>query len=163
MRTPSYLPAFATPDKIFTSALTRMALATALLATGFAQASGVDWRGKIDLRAVESDTDQSWTDSGLGKSRYDRHSSRFSLGQAVLRGDLDLLDTVNGAVLLSASDQHHGVVDIQEAWLGWNPLPSGAWKMRVKAGYFFPPTSVEVEYGGIDWTPGPHHFQCRHQ
>jgi len=112
-----------------------------------------EWRGLIDVRAVDADASRSFTDSGLGKLRYDSSSGRFSLGQAVLRGDFDLLDSVTATVDLSASDQHHGVVDVREAWLAWNPVPAGAWKTRVKAGSFFPPTSVEIDYEGIGWTP----------
>lgn len=122
-----------------------------LLAAGQAQA--VNWRGKLDVRAAYADGAQGWADGGMGKSRYDSDSRVLGLGQAVLRGDADLLDTVTASVILGASEQHHGVVDIEEAWLGWNPLPSGPWKLRVKAGFFFPPTSMEVDYGGIDWTP----------
>jgi hypothetical protein len=116
-------------------------------------AHSAEWRGLLDVRAVDAHASRSFTDSGLGKLRYDSDSGRFSLGQAVLRGDFDLLDTVGATIDISASDQHHGVLDVREAFLTWSPVPGGAWKTRVKAGQFFPPSSVEIDYDGIGWTP----------
>lgn len=112
----------------------------------------VQWRGLLDVRAVDASAAASYTDSGLGKGRYDGNS-RFSLGQAVLHGDADLLDTLSASVELSASDQHHGIVDVREAWLAWRPLPTGPWRLSAKAGSFFPPSSVEIDYDGVGWTP----------
>lgn len=112
-----------------------------------------EWRGLLDLRAVDSDAARSFLDRGLGKSRYDAASPAISIGQAVIHGEFDLADTVSASVELSGDDRHHNIVDVREAWMAWNPLPSGAWKTRVKAGSFFPPTSVEIDYDGIGWTP----------
>lgn len=118
---------------------------------GYAQAA--EWRGLLDVRAVDSDASRSFLDSGMGKTRYDANSPRFSIGQAVLHGDADLTDSISGTLELSADQQHRGVVDVREAWLAWNPLPSGAWKTRVKAGFFFPPSSVEIDYDSVGWVP----------
>lgn len=116
-------------------------------------APAAELRGMLDLRAVQSQAGQSFLDSGLGKSRYDAGSPAISVGQAVVRAEFDLADAVSASVELSGDDRHHNVVDVREAWLAWSPLPSGAWNTRVKAGYFFPPTSVEIDYEGIGWTP----------
>ena len=116
-------------------------------------AHAAELRGLLDVRAVDADANRSFLDGGLGKSRYDAGSPALSLGQAVLHGDADLSDTFSASAELSADDQHQGVVDVREAWLAWSPLPSGAWKTRVRAGYFFPPSSVEIDYDGIGWTP----------
>lgn len=113
-----------------------------------------EWRGLLDLRAVESDASRSFVDGGMGKTRYDAGAPVLSVGQAVLRGDVDLADSISAGVELSADRQGQGrAVDVREAWLAWNPLPSGAWKTRVKAGFFFPPTSVEIDYDSVGWVP----------
>jgi hypothetical protein len=122
-----------------------------VLAAGSAQA--VEWRGLLDVRAVDSNADRSFLDSGMGKTRYDANSPRLSIGQAVLRGDADVTDSISATLELSADQQHRGVVDVREAFLAWSPVPSGAWKTRVKAGFFFPPTSVEIDYDGVGWVP----------
>ena len=125
-----------------------LACLLALIVTGSAQA--VEWRGLLDVRAVDADAPRSFIDGGLGKTRS---ANGFQLGQAVLHGDADLSDTVTATLELGADHKHHGVIDVREAWVGWSPLPAGAWKTRVKAGQFFPPSSVEIDYEGIGWTP----------
>lgn len=119
-----------------------------------AGAHAAEWRGLLDVRAVAADAAPGFLDGGMGKMRYDAGSPRFNIGQAVLRGDVDLADSVAAGVELSADRQGQGrAVDVREAWLAWNPLPAGAWKTRVKAGFFFPPTSVELDYDSVGWVP----------
>lgn len=128
-----------------------MAMSLLLAWGGAARAD--EWHGMLDIRASAADSERSWTRAGLGKSRYDADSPRWSVGQAVLQGQWDLSDSLSAVANLSAGDQHAGVVDVREAWIGWNPVPTSAWKWRAKAGSFFPPSSVEIDYGGLAWTP----------
>lgn len=123
------------------------------LAVTSAGAQNIEWRGLLDFRAVDSNSDRSFLDSGLGKTRYGENSPRLSIGQAVLRADADLLDSVSASLELSADQQHRGVVDVREAFLTWSPVPDGAWKTRVRAGFFFPPSSVEIDYDSVGWVP----------
>ncbi|WP_342116381.1 hypothetical protein [Pseudoduganella sp. OTU4001] len=125
-------------------------LSLALLAT---QCYAAELHGLLDLRAAHSNSGRSFLDGGMGKTRYDTTAPAVSIGQAVLRAEFDVLDTVSAGVELSGDDRHHNVVDVREAWIAWSPVPSGAWKGRVRAGYFFPPTSVEIDYEGPGWTP----------
>jgi hypothetical protein len=116
-------------------------------------AGAAEWRGMVDARAAYSNADRSWLEAGMDKGRYDRSSERISIGQAVLRGDFDLPASLSASLVVSADEKHRGVLDTREAWLAWNPLPSGAWKVRTKLGAFFPQTSVEIDYDDIGWTP----------
>lgn len=126
----------------------------AMLAAPLAcSAQSGEWRGLLDMRANASDTARSWVHAGTGKSRYDRGSSRVGAGQAVLQGEADLANTMSASATISADGQRSGGLDVREAWLGWNPLPSGPWRLKAKAGAFFPPSSVEIDYAGIGWTP----------
>jgi hypothetical protein len=149
------MPASADQAWMMTVLRHRCALLTLLLCAACAAgaARAVELRGLVDLRAVASDSDNSWTRAGLGKLRYDDASDGLRLGQAVLRADVDLADTVSASLVLSAADDRRGVVDVNEAWLEWSPLPSGPWKARVKAGAFFPAISREIAYDGVGWTP----------
>ena len=124
----------------------------ALLASG-GNLHAIDVRGLIDLRVVATDADRSWTRDGLDKTRIDRNSGRVRLGHAFLRIDGDLLDSVSATVIASASDDRAGLLDINEAWLGWNPVPDSPWKTRVKVGAFFPAGNLEIDYDSIGWTP----------
>ncbi|MFA9218777.1 MAG: hypothetical protein ACEQSK_16965, partial [Sphingomonadaceae bacterium] len=91
--------------------------------------------------------------AGLGKGRYDSATPSVRLGQAVLQGTADLSSSLSAVATLSAGDRPGARIDVREAWLSWDPVPDGAWKWSAKAGSFFPRSSLEVEYGGIGWTP----------
>lgn len=114
-------------------------------------ARGVEWSGLLDVRAVSADSEQSWTRSGLGKTRYEGSGARF--GQAILGAELPITDAITASAVLNASDDRGRLVDLQEAWLGWNPVPAGPWKIRAKAGLFFPPTNQEIDYDRLTWMP----------
>jgi len=43
------------------------------------------------------------------------------------------------------------VFDVQEAWFGWQPVPTSPWRFRARAGAFFPVSSLEVGYDSIGW------------
>jgi hypothetical protein len=128
-------------------------LAAWALLSSVPAAAEVEWHGLLDLRALLTDAERSWTDAGLGKLRYDKQSSGLRLGQAFLSAEADLSNTVTGHIVLSAADDRAGALDVNEAWLLWSPLPSGAWKTRVKLGAFFPASSLEIDYDSIGWTP----------
>jgi hypothetical protein len=87
-----------------------------LTATG-AWAADIDVDGFIDLRLVHGDTDGSWTEGGLGKQRYDATHEGLRLGQGMLTLSGNLADTLRGQVTLSAQDDRHGIVDVNEAFL----------------------------------------------
>lgn len=124
------------------------------LAVTACSAQAAEWRGLLDLRAVDSNAAAPITESGMAKSRYGADAPRFSVGQAVLHGDVDVTDAISASLELSADQKHLGrVVDVREAWLAWNPLPQDAWKHRVKVGFFFPPSSVELDYDVVGWVP----------
>ncbi|MES2900335.1 MAG: hypothetical protein V4723_11445 [Pseudomonadota bacterium] len=116
-----------------------------------APAWAVELSGTLDMRTVLSDGRDSWSRAGLGKLRYDRHNQGLRVGQAVLRLDGELSDTVSATAIASADDQRSGVIDLNEAWLRWNPVPRGPWKASVRAGAFFPHLSLEND--GVGWTP----------
>ena len=114
-------------------------------------AGAVELHGLVDARAVAVDASTSWLHEGMGKLRYDRSGLR--LGQATLAADADLADTVSATIVANASDDRRGALGVNEAFLSWNPLPNGPWKARLKAGAFFPVTSMELDYDSVGWTP----------
>ena len=75
------------------------------------------------------------------------------VGQGFLKMQGDVLDAVTASVVFSAADDRKGVLDVNEAWLAWNPVPTSAWKSQVRAGAFFPVTSLEIDYNSLGWTP----------
>ncbi len=126
-------------------------LAAACAALACLPAAAVDVSALVDLRAVHADSRSSWTREGLGKLRHDRHNDGLRLGQAMLRLDAELLDTVSAVAIVNAADDRSKMLDITEGWLRWNPIPAGPWKTSVRAGQFFPHLSLEND--GLGWTP----------
>lgn len=118
-----------------------------------AQAQGVEWHGMLDVRAVAADGPPSWTHEGLGKSRYDTGSGSVRLAQAFLQARGDVSDSISGNLVLSHADDRTSGLDVNEAWLVWSPVPTSNWKTRVKAGAFFPASSLEIDYESMGWTP----------
>jgi len=117
-------------------------------------ACAFEFSGLLDLRVVAADGTRSWTRSGLEKSRYDNRNDGVRLGQGIFAVESELTDAISGTAVISANDDRSKVLDLQEAWLGWNPLPSGHWKMRAKAGMFFPTRmNLEIDYDRATWTP----------
>ncbi len=113
----------------------------------------IEIKGSVDLRIGATDAERSWTRDGLDKTRFDRHSGAVRLGNAFLRADADVFDSISASIVASAADDRGGVFDINEAWVGWNPVPSSPWKTRMKFGAFFPATNLEIDYDSIGWTP----------
>ena len=68
------------------------------LAVGNAQAA--EWRGLLDVRAVGADAPRSFIEGGLGKTRSE---NGLQLGQAVLRGEADLSDSISATLISSAT------------------------------------------------------------
>jgi hypothetical protein len=128
-----------------------LCLATLLGLSPSLSAGASELSGVLDVRAVRDDGERSWTRDGLGKTRYGGAAVR--LGQGILGAQLELSDEVSGIVVVDANDERHRLFDVQEAWLAWNPVPSGAWKVRAKAGMFFPPLNQEIDYQRLTWTP----------
>ncbi|MFL6658693.1 MAG: hypothetical protein ACJ8GW_11510 [Massilia sp.] len=116
-------------------------------------ASSVELSGMFDVRAQVDNGERSWTQSGLGKTRFGGDSGSLRLGQGVLAAETELTNAVSGYVVLNASDDRRHLVDLQESWLGWNPVPHGPWKWRAKAGIFFPTLNQEIDYDRLNWTP----------
>ncbi len=131
--------------------LTRSILCASIACCGPLHA--IELAGVVEARVLATDAQRSWTREGLDKSRFDRDSGPIRLGYAFLRLDADLLDAVTARVVASASDDRRALLDINEAWLGWNPVPSSPWKVRARLGAFFPAMNLEIDYESIGWTP----------
>lgn len=115
-------------------------------------ASAVEVSGLLDVRALHDQGERSWTDAGLGKTRFG-DGKDLRLGQGILAAELELSNAVSAFAVVGASDDRRDLLDLHEAWLAWNPVPGGAWKVRAKAGIFFPPLNQEIDYQRLTWTP----------
>jgi len=114
-----------------------------------AQALEGEWHGLLDVRLAASDSDSGWLHDGLDKQRFDRDDDGLRLGQAVLSGKVTA-GTVSGHLWLNGYEHRDEVAGAGEAYLNWRPVPTSAWRWKVKAGLFFPELSLENQ--GAGWT-----------
>ena len=117
----------------------------ALAATGRA----ADWEMSLDTRLVTSDAGRSFMDGGLGTTRFGRNDSGVQLGRARLALSAPLGEL--WSVHLDASvwdDKDRSPVGVTEAYLQFRPYPRAGYRLRVKAGAFYPPISLENRAAG---------------
>jgi hypothetical protein len=106
-------------------------------------------RGQLDLGLAAAPDAAHSFEGGLGKSPY---ADAGPVARLALRGDAHLSETLVGRVVLDADSQRSNTVGLQEAWLGWHPVPTTPWRIGLKAGSFFPATSLETGYDSASWS-----------
>jgi hypothetical protein len=128
----------------------RAAAGLGLLALS-AGVQAADWEFSLDTRLVGSDADRSIMDGGLAPVRFDRDDSALQLGRArvALTQSLGELWSVHldGSVY---DDEGGPLAGITEGYLQLRPYPRAGYRLRVKAGAFYPPVSLENRAGGWD-------------
>ncbi|MGH8220272.1 MAG: hypothetical protein ACREUT_17165 [Steroidobacteraceae bacterium] len=105
----------------------------------------------IDLRLVDSKATRSYLEGGLGTLRYGDQQFGIQLGRARLALTLPI-----GQVLelkldgSSWGDSDRNPFDLTEAYLEFRPYPFAGLRARIRAGAFFPPTTLENTASGWD-------------
>jgi hypothetical protein len=121
--------------------------AAALLLTQGAVAENFDL--DVDLRAVASDATQSRLTGGLGKLRFDDTQDGLRLGYVHLGYQGDPTDTLHFVADAYAYGDHDvNALDLTELYGEWRPIPSSAWRSRIKLGAFYPNISLENRQSG---------------
>ena len=103
----------------------------------------------VDLRAVSSDATPTRLAGGLGKLRYDEQHDGLRLGYLRLGYRADLTPTVHfTAEGVAYGDHDVNALDLTEMFAEWRPIPTSAWRSRVKLGAFYPDISLENRMRG---------------
>ena len=121
--------------------LSRIALPLMLSSSVFAVE--VSLTGLADLRAVVSDSTESYSQGGLGKLRYD--DNQIALGQLALVGDLSFSESLSlRAVGNSFVDSARGRTGLTELYFKYRGLPNeSGLRHGLRAGIYYPPISLE--------------------
>lgn len=115
--------------------------------------------GVVDARFISTDSTVSWQDGSLGKLRYGgadgERSELIRISQASLLVQVSLSDVLSAKIQLNADAEPdrfrgHSAVDLIEAYLSYRPVLSPFVRLRMRAGVFFPPVSLENT--GPAWT-----------
>lgn len=105
--------------------------------------------GVVDVGAAAANGEPSFTADGFGKSRFGGDGAVTASGgvenatlEWVPRFGWDLHAVVD---LIYQPGQEHPI-DIDQAYLVYKPVPTSATRFQVRAGYFYPPVSLENDF-----------------
>jgi len=118
-----------------------------------AVAQEITYNGIVDGRVVEPSNQRSWMRGGLGKLRFNGGSDRGPdavFDQGTVDGKIALGPDFAVLGTLRFEPTQRTEIDMLEGYVRYQPLASGPWQWRAKAGAFFPPISLENE--GVGWT-----------
>jgi hypothetical protein len=119
----------------------------ALLLAGAGNAYELDL--SVDMRAVSSDATNSRLEGGLGKLRYDASDEGLRLGYVRIGYRADVTQTLRvTAEAVAYGDHDVNPLDLTEFYADWRPIPSSAWRSRLKVGAFYPEISLENRMRG---------------
>jgi hypothetical protein len=105
----------------------------------------------LDTRLVSSDADRSVMDGGLAPVRFDRDDPVLQLGRARLALTQPIGELWSARLDASIYDDKGGsLAGISEAYLQFRPYPREGYRLRLKAGAFYPPVSMENRASGWD-------------
>jgi hypothetical protein len=122
-------------------------VASALLFATAARGSNLEL--DLDLRAVSSDAPASVLDGGYGPTRFSEKQSGLQLGRLRLALDTPLGEVWKLHLDASAWDRsYRNPVGVTEAYLQFRPYPHDHLRVRLKAGGFYAPVSLENGTGG---------------
>lgn len=122
----------------------------AVLLPGTAAAQAIHWQGYLDLRLVGASSERSWTDGGLGKTRFGRDGAGLHFGGAALAASWQLSPAWLAFAEVQAQADGEPRVDLMTAYVRYRPVSTTAWRGALKLGAFFPPVSLEND--NIGWT-----------
>ena len=113
-----------------------------------APAGSAEVRALLTLGTAASHSRTDSFTEGMDKSPF---GTAVPTGRLTLRADAAPFGDFVATLIADADSQRNSVLDVQEAWIGWQPVPQSPWRIRAKAGAFFPVSSLEVGYDSIGW------------
>ncbi|HEY6482964.1 MAG TPA: hypothetical protein VIY54_05500 [Steroidobacteraceae bacterium] len=124
-------------------------LAIIAFALSTAPAVAADWEADLDMRLVSSDGMRTFMEGGLGTLRYSSDDSGLALGRARFAVSQNLGELWTAHLDASAwGDHDNHPADLTEAYLQFRPYPTNGWRLRLKAGAFYAPISLENRAAG---------------
>jgi hypothetical protein len=113
-------------------------------------AEDADLHGYLDCRLVAPSSERSWTDGGLGKTRYGGGGVLATCAQAGLVGTWQATPALLALADVQYATTGRGTLSVLEAYLRYRPVSTTPLRASFKLGAFFPPISLEND--AIGWT-----------
>jgi hypothetical protein len=112
-------------------------------------ASAIDWEFDLDGRLVSVNGPPPLIDGGLGSLRFGANQSGLRFGRARF-AMTDTFGEVWSVHIDASSWGDHDKIPagLTEGYLQWRPYPWEGWRLRVKAGAFYAPISLENRSAG---------------
>lgn len=130
--------------------LALLALSIASVMPQAAPAQEIQWHGYVDVRAVVPSNETSWTDGGLGKSRFGGgHGIEARFGGGALGAAWQFAPSWIAIADVRVQADEQPRVDLLDAYLRFRPVSTTPWRWSLKLGAFFPPISLEND--GVAW------------
>lgn len=123
-------------------------LCTAIAPRPSHAAGPVTMQGQLSAGGASRDSRSDAFTESLDKSVFDMQRPAARLA---IRLDAALPAALGAVLIADADSQRSSVIDLQEAFLAWNPVPQSPWRYRARLGAFFPVTSLETGYPQVGW------------
>ncbi|MEO6690361.1 MAG: hypothetical protein ABIS07_10290 [Dokdonella sp.] len=129
-----------------------LALGTAVIfaLARHAAAEDADLHGYVDCRLVVPSSERSWTEGGLGKTRFGSGGVTPTCAQAGLVGTWQATPSLLALADVQYATTSGGTLSVLEAYLRYRPVSTTPLRASFKLGVFFPPISLEND--AIGWT-----------
>ena len=137
--------------QLLTRAVAAVVRVTALLAAlgAATSADAADWELDLDARLLTVDGPPPFIAGGLGSLRFGGDESGLRLGRARFAASQALGEIVSLHIDASSWGDHDKIpVGLTEAYLQLRPYPRAGFRLRVKAGAFYAPISLENRTSG---------------
>lgn len=130
--------------------LTLPVLVAVLLRPPTADAQEFGLRGYVDYRLVRSADALSFVDGGLGKTRFGADTSAVQFGGLGIQASFAPTAEWLALAEIQAQSSDEQTVDALEAYVRYRPVSTTPWRWSTRAGWFFPPLSLEND--AVGWT-----------
>lgn len=129
----------------------RRACLLCMLGASFAAgAQDFGWHAWMDGRLVAAPDEASWTQGGLGKTRFGNGGVDARFGGAGLLGTAQLTPSLLALGEVQFQNTDYPAMSVIQAYLRYRPVSLSRWRWSVQAGAFVPPVSLEND--AIGWT-----------
>lgn len=122
----------------------------ALVATPVANAQDITVHAYLDARLVAAPGMQSWTQGGVGKTRYGAGDDGLQFGGAAVAVAIQATPSWLAFANVQYQTTDRSTLDVIEAYLRYRPVSTTPWRASVKFGAFMPPVSLEND--SVGWT-----------